>query len=707
MLRPSALLLLLALTLPGIAGAQGSLPPPADFLPPGSTVLQAVDGDVDGDGRVDAVALYSVRPLDQGAAPAGLLVLLNAPEGARPVHLFGEPPGSLRGEPTLDPTASAELALADLTGDGQPEIVLRVASRIREPRGRAQLWVFGRRPVAAPVADDEFAVRKPTWAGTGFRLEAFLEGSSAMILPPPAGAAGPATLRREVVERRLAGPAPAVTVTEIYGWRDDGFRLSSRSLRLPDGSGDAGSAEAAVLAFYGALAEGNMAAATDLLDADLQGERAARLMAGLAGPARELNVEEIRLVGDDRFTGRPRAADHEVFVRVSVTDLGPGPSPGPDLATFAGTWRVRQAEGRWLLAEPRLQRTARLSAVADALPPGATPLQIAGGDLRGQGVEDLAVLAQAPGRYAPVEPYALLARPGGFEPAVPLAAAVPDSLLGGPGGTVSIVDVNGDGAAELVFNGPVGAHAAVLWVLRWDGARLAPLFAETSNSPTIGLRDLDDDGIPEVVLGQSGYCGSYAASPRLTFAFRWDGDAYRPASWRYPLLQDGVDAHAAALLGASPGGGSDDARACVRHLLATAHALQARPADARAAYRAYAEVRRQLAGDARRFVRPAYLGAPYVADDLRALLSAAESGPGQGWGPAELAVLHDLLGDALTEQANGQLALAESLTERGKPDRAREARRRASEARQQATRAYEAALALDPTDDEAGRALGR
>ncbi|HZO29370.1 MAG TPA: hypothetical protein VFH48_25630, partial [Chloroflexota bacterium] len=58
------------------------------------------------------------------------------------------------------------------------------------------------------------------------------------------------------------------------------------------------------------------------------------------------------------------------------------------------------------------------------------------------------------------------------------------------------------------------------------------------------------------------------------------------------------------------------------------------------------------------------------------------------------------------DRARGYQYEADSAAEPGKVDAAREARRKASEARQAATREYQAALALDPTDEEARRALG-
>ncbi len=139
---------------------------------------------------------------------------------------------------------------------------------------------------------------------------------------------------------------------------------------------------------------------------------------------------------------------------------------------------------------------------------------------------------------------------------------------------------------------------------------------------------------------------------------------------------------------------------------ALSHVVGNRPAEARTAYLAYARLRQQTPEDARSFVWPAYLGAEYVEADLRRVLVAIERGQSSGWGKAERAIVHDLLGDALLARARNHEYAARSFGERGKSDAEREARRSASAARQAATREYQAALALDPTDEEARRSLG-
>lgn len=717
-------LLVALLVNPSGARAQGSGLDPSGYLPKGTMTLKTVTGDLDGDGRDDLVALYSLRPSGSNIAHAGLLVLQTTDDGVKPLHLFGAPPNDLRQEPTLDPNGSTDLALKDVTGDGRPEIVLTVKNKFQEPTPRTSLWVFGLGMVPVP-SDDDLGPVAPPWAGTGFVLQAFLEGNTVTILPPSPGSPSPASaLRREMTGQRLSGPDPSVILSETFYWRNDGFRLGARSLRLPDDAAvTASSPETAVLLFYGALARGDAQGATAFLGDDLRASRSAMAPANPIPPSRPIRVEELRLAHDYLVGEPPSATDRDVYVRVSMRDPRAADSgtEDPQAAvapqgryTDAGIWHVHKDGDQWRLASGSLHQTVDLVSVTDALPSGVTPLETASGDLRGRGAEDVAVLLTPPGRFASVEPWVLFGRAsgsggdGGFEPGVPLRSFLPDDdTLGGPGGSIAVEDVTGDGKPEVTYTGIVGAHAAVLWVLGWTGSTLAPLFAEVSNSPAIGLEDLDGDGTPEIVLGQSGYCGSYAASPHLTFAFRWQDGAYQSASWRYPGLNDGIDDFVSEILSNVHSGDKlDDARVCMNHMLAMANAFRGKATETRTAYRAYAEERQRLPDDERRFVRPAYLPAPYVEDDLRAVLEAVEGGQFPSWGSAETAVLHDLLGDALLDQASYHQSEADSLTNRGKDDQAREARRKASEARQAATREYQAALTLDPTDDEARRAVG-
>ena len=717
---PALLLLLLTSPLIGITDARAADTDPADFLPSGVSIRQTARGDVNGDGRGDLVVLYSMQTSVSGLPRGSVLILLTTDDGVHPVHLFGAPPSDLRGEPALDPNGSTELVLGDLNADGISEIQVYVTVQYQEPVRRTMLWVFGRGDVP-PRPDGENGPLAPPWGGTGFRLEAFLEGNTVTVMTPvPSNPDRTVALRRETQERRLGGPDPALERRETFQWRDGAFRLTQRSLTLPAQTGvSARSPETAVLAHYEAVARGDLQSAVELLGDDLRASRSSNATNNPSAPLSQMRVEEIRTV-DEYLSGRQRSeTDRLVYVRVSMFDprFDPPPPASPEESieqgslatppryTIAGTWHTQKIGEQWRRKSADLYETANLEAVSSVLPPGATVIQTAGGDLRGQGVEDLAVIASGPGRFSTIEPYLIFGGAAGLERSVPLGSFVEGGFFGGMGGTVRADDVNADGKPEVTFSAFVGAHSALLWVLQWDGSTFAPLFAEASNAPVVDLTDLDGDGVAEIVLGQSGYCGSYAASPIMSFAFRWENGGYRSASMRYPSLHDGIDERLGDQRASAPGDSRDDARACVQHMLSMANAFRGRAADTRTAYQAYAQLRQQVADDAHPFVRPIYLSAAYVEADLRAVIAAAESGQSPGWGAPERAILHDLLGDALLDRARGYQYQAENAAERGRPDEARDARRKASEARQAATREYQAALALDPTD-EARRALG-
>ncbi|MCC7369386.1 MAG: hypothetical protein IT306_13235 [Chloroflexi bacterium] len=708
--RAVLLFVLVVLQLLTIAPARAAESDPAAFLPPNTIIRQTATGDLDSDGRDDTVTLFSVPGTTPGQPQrGGLLVLLNSKDGIRPVHLFGAPPTELRSEPVLDANGSSELQVRDLVGDGHPRIILTVTNRFPNAPPRTAIWIFGAGDSNVPPSDpDEHGTLPPPWAGAGFRVEAYLEGSGVSIEAAPGG--GPAVLRRQQAERGVQGRQTPPTVSETYRWAGDGYRLAERSLALPDDTPTAATPEAAVIAFYAALARGDLAAATALLGDDLQASRSAT--ASSSAPS-SIRVEEVRVLDPlpaRRHNSQTAPTEAVVAVRVSL------PDPRIDLATaeaegrrvtIGGTWRAARIGESWRLIAADHHQTHDLDALMRQLPAASVLVQTAAGDVRGAGREDVAVLASGPGRFSPVEPYIVYDGPNGLEPGAPISSYVAGGLLGGPGGTVSIADVNADGKAELTFGAVVGAHSGLLWVLQWNGSTLVPLFVEGSNTPVVDLAELDGDGVAEIVLPQSGYCGSYAASPVMTFAFRWQDGAYQPASWRYPTLNDGLQDRADAANhsnGDDPG--STAARACVQHMLALAAAFRGDAAAARAAYRQYSSLRRQAAPDARLFQQPIYLGAPYVALDLMTLIGVVERGERQGWSSTDRAILHDLLGDALLARAQGHLSQAEDAVRRNKPEQEREARQQASLTRQAAVEAYRAALALDPTDEEARRGLG-
>jgi hypothetical protein len=291
---------------------------------------------------------------------------------------------------------------------------------------------------------------------------------------------------------------------------------------------------------------------------------------------------------------------------------------------------------------------------------------------------------------------------------------VADQGIGGPGGDIGIEDVTGDGRPELVYGGVVGAHSSVFWVFGWNGRALAPLFEGFSNSAGLGLRDLDGAGPPEILMLQSGYCGSYAGSPALVFAFRWRDGAYWPATAELPTLQGTVffeRASEALAETESQAGGQNQvaARACMHHMVATAHAFAGRPRDAWEAYQRYHVIRLQVDEQEKQvlYALPGYVGATFFEEQVRDMLERAESGRLGSWSPSELAFLHDLLGNAFEAQGDTARHRPESGSDANSIAAADLGRQQAAQAVAAARDEYHAALALDPNDGEASAALDR
>src|SRR5581483_3442738 len=71
-------------------------------------------------------------------------------------------------------------------------------------------------------------------------------------------------------------------------------------------------------------------------------------------------------------------------------------------------------------------------------------------------------------------------------------------------------------------------------VVRWDGTQFATVFASTTDTPGYDFKDVDGDGLPEVVEPISPYCQSYASSPQIVVVYKWDGTRFSEWSGPYP-----------------------------------------------------------------------------------------------------------------------------------------------------------------------------
>lgn len=470
--------------------------------------------------------------------------------------------------------------------------------------------------------------------------------------------------------------------------------------------------EEAVRAFYEDIGRQDYPAAHERLTDEVRTRVDPKVLAEEYRGVSGVRVDESRIYGHagwhwpepDREPG-----EAAVYVRLST----PGEDAGSAGPSLAGTWRLRRSDAGWRLLESQLRPFPPPAELAGALPPDAEIEATALGDLRGTGADDVAVMFRV--RADGYPRLALLLRDsGGWRAVDPnqlpgLSQKFKDALSGLPW-DVRIEDVNGDGRAELVYATVFGAHSSALAILGWDGAQFVSLGRGTSNTfyqaggiYGVGLSDLDRDGVDEVVFPYASYCGGYAMSPDgLTFVLRWRGGAYRPATLDFPELNGQRDIDRIrerldwAVTRTEPH--IQSVVACLEHWQATALAIQGRPREAWEAYQRHA---------ARSPDWPAHVGLELFTATARDLLHAAESGQVGSWGPSELAILHDLIGNSNEDAARRHGYGAEWAEKEGKPDEAAIERAAAERERQAALSEYRAALALDSSDIAAGAGLSR
>jgi hypothetical protein len=181
----------------------------APHLPAGARVVQVAQGETDGDGRLDTVALY-IQPAPYGTSEqAGILVLRGGATTPTVRYLFRPPPDGFDA-PWVEVGDRATLVVRDVNADGLDEIVLSV--------GR-----YGRR-----VPDEGLRVFR--WDGADYRLEAMLEGRSVRI----SDVDGSLRVGTEEPVWHLDEGGPTVSTGERYEWRSGGYRLSEREVRLTE-----------------------------------------------------------------------------------------------------------------------------------------------------------------------------------------------------------------------------------------------------------------------------------------------------------------------------------------------------------------------------------------------------------------------------------------------------------------------------------------
>ena len=72
------------------------------------------------------------------------------------------------------------------------------------------------------------------------------------------------------------------------------------------------------------------------------------------------------------------------------------------------------------------------------------------------------------------------------------------------GGAQAFRQNSGDGLIELAITGSVGAHSTLLHIFRWNGNGYS-LLDQFFGDSGVTLRDVDGDGVEEVIVGQRHY----------------------------------------------------------------------------------------------------------------------------------------------------------------------------------------------------------
>jgi hypothetical protein len=85
-------------------------------------------------------------------------------------------------------------------------------------------------------------------------------------------------------------------------------------------------------------------------------------------------------------------------------------------------------------------------------------------------------------------------------------------------------DLTGDGSAELAIFGGVGAHSMLGHVYGWNGSGY-DLIGDFFGDGGVGLKDIDGDGLDEVLVGMRTYD---RAQTRIDSAMKWSGSTFEP-----------------------------------------------------------------------------------------------------------------------------------------------------------------------------------
>jgi hypothetical protein len=115
-----------------------------------------------------------------------------------------------------------------------------------------------------------------------------------------------------------------------------------------------------------------------------------------------------------------------------------------------------------------------------------------------------------------------------------------------PFARLAVQDLTGDGSAELSIFGAVGAHSALGHVYSWNGSGY-DLIGDFFGDGGVGLKDVDGDGLDEVMVGVRTYD---RAQTRIDSAMKWSGSTFNPLfnRWSFNFDPSQADYPEAAVL---------------------------------------------------------------------------------------------------------------------------------------------------------------
>jgi hypothetical protein len=176
------------------------------------------------------------------------------------------------------------------------------------------------------------------------------------------------------------------------------------------------------------------------------------------------------------------------------------------------------------------------AAIAALLPQNATLLAAQQAQLRDDGSTQWVVVYRVPGPngatalYPPPSTHLAILQhaPAGWS----IAKSVDQGFA--LAAHMQVLPIDGRMAVALQYG--TGAHAAGLLIVRYDGVLDYAVVFDATSDAGMAVKDLNEDGMYEVVRTWSPYCGSFAASPDLTIVYAWRNGRFAVATSAFPAV---------------------------------------------------------------------------------------------------------------------------------------------------------------------------